>query len=156
MRKKDCNITPFVQSSPRLNDQSSSGNRAKVLQRSRTTVREKDVQLDSHQRCDQGYRKYHRFGGDRIDHDVPSYDRSRIGIKDKWRKDVLAQISGSGGKYRMGNPLNSGREDDTESTLSKDQREQAEERRGEGVYEWGRRVHECRQGGEYVEPHLRE
>ena len=49
MRKKDRNITPFVQLSPRLNDQTSSGKGAKILQRSRMTEREKDVQLDSHQ-----------------------------------------------------------------------------------------------------------
>ena len=121
MRKQNCNITLFIQSSPRLNDQTLSGNRARVLQRSRTTVREKDVQLGSHQRCDQGYCKYYRFGGDRIDHDVPSYDRSHIGIEDKWRKDVPAWIGGNGGMCRMGNPLNSGREDDTESTQSKGQ-----------------------------------
>ena len=154
MRKKDCNITPFIQSSPRLNDQTSSGNRAKVLQRSWTTAREKDVQLDSHQRCGQGYRKYYRFSGDRIDHDVPSYDRNRIGIEDKRRKDVPAWIGGSEGMCRMGNPLNSGREDDTENTQSEGQREQVEGRRGEGVSEWGRRVRECRQGGEYVEQRL--
>ena len=151
MRKKDCNITPFVQLSPRLNDQTSSGNGAKVLQRSRTTVREKDVQLDSHQRHVQGYRKYYRFGGDRIDHDVPSYDRNCIGIEDKQRKDDPVQISGSEGMCRMDSLLDSGREDGTESTLSEGQREQAKERQGEGVSEWGRRVHECRQGGEYVE-----
>ena len=108
MRKKDCNITPFVQSSPRLNDQTLSGNGTKVLQRLRTTVRETDVQLDSHQQCAQEYRKYYRFSGDRIDHDVPSYDRNRIGIEDKWRKGVLAQIGGNGGMCRMGSPLNSG------------------------------------------------
>ena len=125
MRKKDCNITPFVQSSPRLNDQTPSNDGARVLQRSRTTVREKDVQLGSHQRCDQGYCKYYRFGGDRIDHDVPSYDRSRIGIKDKQRKDVPAQIGGNGGMCRMGNPLDSGREDDTKSTQSKGRQGQA-------------------------------
>ena len=108
MRKKDCNITPFVQSSPRLNNQTSSGKRAKVLQRSWTTAREKDVQLDSHQRCVQGYRKYYRFGGDRIDHDVPSYDRNCIGIEDKRRKDVPVQIGGSEGMCRMDNPLDNG------------------------------------------------
>ena len=108
MGKKDCNITPFVQSSPRLNEQTSSSNRARVLQRSRTTAREKDVQLGSHQRRDQGYRKYYRFGGDRIDHDVPSYDRSHIGIEDKRRKDVPARIGGNGGTCRMDNPLDSG------------------------------------------------
>ena len=49
MRKKDRNITPFVQLSPRLNDQTSSGKGARILQRLQTTEREKDVQLDSHQ-----------------------------------------------------------------------------------------------------------
>ena len=93
MRKKDCNITPFVQLSPRLNDQASSGKGTRILQRLWTTVREKDVQLDSHQRHVQGYRKYYRFGGDRIDHDVPSYDRNHIGIEDKWRRDVPVWIS---------------------------------------------------------------
>ena len=95
----------------------------RVLQRSQTTAREKDVQLDSHQRRVQGYRKYYRFSGDRIDHDVPSYDRNCIGIEDKRRKDVPAWIGGSEGMCRMGNPLDSGREDDTESTLSEGQRE---------------------------------
>ena len=156
MRKKDCNITPFVQLSPRLNDQTLSSDGAKVLQRPRTTAREKDVQLDSHQRCVQGYRKYYRFGGDRIDHDVPSYDRNHIGIEDKQRKDVPVRISGNEGMCRMGNPLNSGREDDTESTLSEDQRERVEERQGKGESEWGKRVHECRQGDEYVERRLGE
>ena len=151
MRKKDCNITPFVQLSPRLNDQTSSGNGAKILQRSQTTVREKDVQMDSHQRCVQGYHKYHRFGGDRINHNVPSYDRNHIGIEDKWRRGVPAWISGNGGTCRMGNPLDSGQEDDTKSIPSEDQQEWVEERQGEEVPEWGKRVHECCQGGEYVE-----
>ena len=135
MRKKDCNITPFVQSSPRLNDQTSSGNGTKVLQRLRTTARETDVQLDSHQRCAQGYRKYYRFSGDRIDHDVPSYDRNHIGIKDKRRKGVLVRIGGNGGMCRMDNPLNSGREDDIESTPSEGQRERVEGCQGKGVPE---------------------
>ena len=91
-------------------------------------MREKDVQLDSHQRRVQGYCKYYRFGGDRIDHNVPSYDRNHIGIEDKRRRDVLVQISGNGGTCRMDNPLNSGREDDTENTLSGDQQEWDEER----------------------------
>ena len=154
MRKKDCNITPFVQSSPRLNDQTSSGNGTKVLQRSWTTARETDVQLDSHQRCAQGYCKYYRFGGDRIGHDVPSYDRNRIGIEDKQRKDVLARIGGNGGMCRMDNPLDSGREDDIESTLSEGQRERVEGHQGEGVSEWGKRVCKCHQGGGCVEPCL--
>ena len=156
MREKDCNITPFVQSSPRLNDQTSRNDKARVLQQSRTTAREKDVQLGNHQRRDQGYRKYYRFGGDRIDHDVPSYDRSHIGIEDKQRKDVPARIGGNEGMCRMGNPLDSGREDDTESTRSKGQQGQAEEHRGEEVSEWGRRVHACRPGGECVERRLGE
>ena len=151
MRKKDCNITPFVQLSPRLNDQTLSGNGAKVLQRSQMTAREKDVQLDSHQQHVQGYCKYYRFGGDRINHNVPSYNRNRIGIKDKQRKDVLAWIGSNEGMCRMGNPLDSGREDDTESTLSEGQQEQVEGRQGKGVFKWGKRVHECHQGGEYVE-----
>ena len=150
MRKKDCNITPFVQLSPRLNDQTPSGNGTKALRRSRTTAREKDVQLDSHQRRAQGYRKYYRFGGDRIDHNVPSYNRNHIGIEDKWRKGVPAQIGGNGGMCRMDNPLDSGQEDDTESTPSKGQREQVEEHQGEGVLKWGKRECGCHQGVEYV------
>ena len=118
-----------------------------VLQRSQTTVRETNVQLDSHQRHGQGYRKYYRFSGDRIGHDVPSYDRNRIGTEDKQRKDDRARIGGSGGKYRMGSPLDSGQEDDIESTPLGDQREQVKGRRGEGVLEWERRVCACHQGG---------
>ena len=140
MRKKNCNITPFIQLSPRLDDQSSRSNRAKVLRRSQTTVRETNVQLDSHQRRGQGYRKHYRFGGDRIGHDVPSYDRNHIGIEDKRRKDGQAQIGGSGGKCRMDSPLDSGREDDIESTPLGDQREQVEGRQGEGVRSEERRV----------------
>ena len=125
MRKKNCNITPFVQSSPRLNKQTPRGDRTKVLQRSRTTARETDVQLDSHQRRAQGYRKYYRLGGDRIEHDVPSYDRSRIGTEDKRRKDGQVRIGGNGGRCRMDSPLNSGQEDDTENTRLKGQQGQA-------------------------------
>ena len=113
-------------------------------------MRETDVQLDSHQRRGQGYRKYHRFGGDRIDHDVPSYDRSRIGIKDKQRKDGQAWISGNGGKCKMDSPLNSGREDDIESTPLGGQWEQVEGRQGEGVLEWERRVCAYHREGECV------
>ena len=123
MRKKDHKITPFVQLSPRLNDQTSSGKGARILQRSRTTEREKDVQLDSHQQHVQGYRKYYRFGGDRINHDVPSYDRNHIGIEDKRRRGVLVWISGNEGMCRRGSPLNSGRDDDTESIRSEGQLE---------------------------------
>ena len=150
MREKNCNITPFVQLSPRLNKQTPRGNQTRVLQRSRTTVRETDVQLDSHQRRAQGYRKYYRLSGDRIDHNVPSYDRSRIGTKDKRRKGGQVRIGGSGGRYRMDSPLDSGREDDIERTPLRDQREQVEGCQGEGVLEWERRVYACHQGGECV------
>ena len=135
MRKKNCNITPFVQLSPRLDDQPSRSNRTKVLQRLRTTVRETNVQLDSHQRRGQGYRKHYRFGGGRIGHDVPSYDRNRIGIEDKRRKDVPVRRDGSGGKCMKDSPLDSGREDDIENTLLGDQRGQVEGCQGEGVPE---------------------
>ena len=94
--------------SPRLNDQTSSDEGARILQRSRTTEREINVQLDSHQQHVQGYRKYHRFSGDRIDHDVPSYDRNYIGIEDKWRRGVPVQIGGNEGTCRRGSPLDSG------------------------------------------------
>ena len=110
-------------------------------------MRETNVQLDSHQRRGQGYRKYYRFSGDRIGHDVPSYDRNRIGIEDKRRKDVPVRIDGSGGRCMMDSPLDSGREDDIESTQLGDQREQVGGRRGEEALEWGRRVHACHRGG---------
>ena len=61
------------------------------------------------------YCKLHRCGGDRINHDVPSYDRSHIGVKDKWRRGDLEQIGGNGDRYRRGSPLNSSRKDDIES-----------------------------------------
>ena len=147
VREKNCNITPFVQLSPRLDDQTSRSNRAKVLRRSQTTVRETNVQLDSHQRRGQGYCKYYRFDGDRIGHDVPSYDRNRIGSEDKRRKDVPVRINGSGGRCMTDSPLDSGREDDIESTQLVDQQERVEGRRGEGALEWGRTVHACHQGG---------
>ena len=107
VREKNCNITPFVQLSPRLDDKTSGGNRAKDLQRSWMTVRGKDVQLDSHQQRAQGYCKLHRCGGGRIDHDVPSYDRSHIGVEDKWRRGDPEQIGGSGDRYRRGSPHDS-------------------------------------------------
>ena len=64
------------------------------------------------------------------------------------------QISGNGGMCRMDNPLDSGREDDIESTPSEGQREQVEERQGGGELEWGKRVCECRRGGRCAEPYL--
>ena len=107
MRKKNCNNTPFVHLSPRLNDQTPSGDRVRILQRSWMTARETDVQLDSHQRRAQEYRKWYRFGGDRIDHNVPSYNRNRIDSEDKRRKDVQGRISGSEGTYRRDSPRDS-------------------------------------------------
>ena len=108
MRKKDRNITPFVQLSPRLNDQTLSDEGARILQRSRMTEREINVQLDSHQQHVQGCCKYHRFGGDIINHDVPSYDRNYIGIEDKQRRGVPVRIGGNEGTCRRGSPLDSG------------------------------------------------
>ena len=115
VREKNHNITPFVQLSSRLDDKTSSGNRPKDLQRSRTTARGKDVQLDSHQQRAQGYCKLHRCSGDRIDHVVPSYDRSHIGAEDKWRRGDPEWKGGNGDRYRRGSPLNCGQEDDIES-----------------------------------------
>ena len=121
IREKNCNITPFIQLSPRLNDQTPSDNGPRDLQRSQMTARGKDVQLDNHQRCTQGYCKLHRCGGGRIDHNVPSYDRSHIGVEDKWRKGDLEWIGGNGGRYRRGSPHDSGREDDIENIWLGDQ-----------------------------------
>ena len=64
------------------------------------------------------------------------------------------RIGGNGGKCRMDNPLDSGREDDIESTPSEGQREQVKERQGEGELEWGKRVCECCRGGECAVPYL--
>ena len=115
IKEKNRNITPFIQLSPRLNDQTSCGNRPRDLQRLQTTARGKDVQLDSHQQCAQGSCKLHRCDGDRIGHDVPSYDRSHIGVKDKWRRGDLERIGGNGDRYRRGSPHDSDQEDDIES-----------------------------------------
>ena len=108
VREKNCNITPFVQLSPRLDDKTPSGNRPRDLQRSQTTARGKDVQLDSHQRRAQGYCKLHRCNGGRIGHDVPSYDRSHIGVEDKQRRGGPERIGGSGDRYRRGSPHDNG------------------------------------------------
>ena len=79
------------------------------------TERGKDAQLDNHRQHDQGYCKLHRCSGDRIDLDVPSYDRSYIGIKDKQRRGDPEQIGGNVGRCRMGSPLDNDQEDGTES-----------------------------------------
>ena len=106
IRKNNCNITPFIYLSPRLNDQTPSDNRTRDLQRSWMTTRGKDVQLDNHQQHAQEYCKLYRCGGDRIDHDVLSYGRNCIGIKDKQRRGDLEWIGGNVGRCRMGSPLN--------------------------------------------------
>ena len=108
IRKNNCNITPFIYLSPRLNDQTPSDNRTRDLQRSQMTVRGKDVQLDNYQQRAQGYCKLHRCGGDRISHNVPSYDRNHIGIEDKQRRGDPEWIDGSGGRCRRDSPHDSG------------------------------------------------
>ena len=51
---------------------------------------------------------FHRYGGGRIDHNVPSCGRNYIGPKDKWRKGVLEQIGDSGDKCKRDIPHDSG------------------------------------------------
>ena len=135
VREKNCNITLFVQLSPRLDDKTPSGNRPRDLQRLWTTVRGKDVQLDSHQQCAQGYCKLHRCSEGRIDCDVPSYDRSHIGAEDKQRRGDPERIGGSGDRYRRGSPHDSGQEDDIESTQLMGQQGLYEELQDEEVPE---------------------
>ena len=143
MRKKNRNITPFIHLSPRLNDQTSCCERARILQRLRTTEKGKDVQLGNHQRRAQGYCKLHRCSGDRIDCNVPSYDRNHIGVEDKWRRGDPEWIGGNGGRYRRGSPHNSGREDGIESIQLGGQQEQGKELLDKEAPEWGRREPEC-------------
>ena len=95
--------------------------------------RKRNIQLDSHQQHVQGYCKYYRFGGDRINHDVPSYDRNHIRIEDKQKRDVPVWISGNEGMCRRGNPLDSGRDNDTENTRSEDLQERVKAHQGEEV-----------------------
>ena len=151
VREKNRNITPFIQLSPRPDDKTSSGNRAKDLQRSQTTARGKDVQLDSHQQRAQGYCKLHRCGGGRIDCDVPSYDRSHIGAEDKQRRGDPEQIGGSVDRYRRGSPHDSGREDDIESIWLEGQQGLDKELLDEEVPEWERREPGYHLGVRYVE-----
>ena len=77
--------------------------------------------------------------------------RSKVKRK---RNSVPAWIGGNGGMCRMDNPLDSGREDDIESTPLESQQERVEGCQGEGVLEWGKRVCECHRGGGCVEPCL--
>ena len=114
-------------------------------------MRGKDVQLDNHQQCAQGYCKLHRCGGDRINHNVPNYGRNHIGIEDKWRKGDLEQIGGSGGMCRRNSPHNSGREDGTESIQLRDLQGQDEGHQGEEVPEWVKREPACHWGVRCVE-----
>ena len=72
------------------------------------TERGKDVQLGNHQQRAQGYCELHRCGGDRIDRDVPSYDRNCIGVEDKQRRGDPERIGGNGDRYRRGSPHDSG------------------------------------------------
>ena len=65
-------------------------------------------QLDNHQQHAQEYCKFHRCGGDRINHDVPSYDRNHIGIEDKQRRGDPEQIGGNRGRCRRDSPHDSG------------------------------------------------
>ena len=59
-------------------------------------------------------------------------------------------IGGNGGMCRTDSPLDSGREDDIESTPLGGQREQVEGHQGKGVPEWEKRVCASHQGGECV------
>ena len=86
----------------------------------------------------------HRCGEDRICHDVPSYGRNRIGTKGKQRKGDPEWIDGSGGRYRWGNPHDSGQEDGNESTQS------------EGGHKWVMRGPECHCEVGYVGQHHEE
>ena len=151
IRKNNCNITPFIYLSPRLNDQTPSDNRTRVLQRLWMTARGKDVQLDNHQWHAQWYHKLHRCSGDRIDLNVPSYGRNHIGIKDKWRKGDMEWIGGNGGMCRRDSPHNSGQEDGTESIWLKDLQGQDKECQGEEVLEWVKREPKCHWGVGCVE-----
>ena len=117
------------------------------------TARGKDVQLDSHQQCAQGYYKLHRCDGDRIGHDVPSYDRSHIGVKDKWWRGDPERIGGSGDRYRRGSPHDSGREDDIESIRLRGQQGPDEELQDKEVPEWERREPRYHLGVRYAEQH---
>ena len=110
------------------------------------TGRGKDVQLDNHQQHAQGYCKLHRCSGDRIDHDVPSYDRNCIDVEDKQRRGDPEQIGGNGDRYRRGSPLNSDQEDGTENIQLKDLLGQGKVHSGEEVPEWVRRELKCHWG----------
>ena len=78
-------------------------------------------------------------GGDRIDCDVPSYDRNCIDVEDKQRRGDLEWIGGNGDRYRRGSPLDSDREDGTKSIWLKDLLGQGKVHSGEEVPEWVRR-----------------
>ena len=114
-------------------------------------MRGKDVQLDNHQQHAQGYHKFHRCGGGRINHDVPSYDRSHIGVEDKQRRGDLEWIGGNGDRYRRGSPHDSGQEDGIKNIWLRGQQEQDEELQDKEVPEWERREPRCHLGVRCVE-----
>ena len=95
----------------------------------------------------------HRCNGDRIGHDVPSYDRSHIGVEDKQRRGDPEWIGGSGDRCRRGNPHDSGREDDIESIRLEGQQGLDEELQDEEVPEWERRETGYHLEVKYVEQH---
>ena len=115
------------------------------------TARGKDVQLENHQQHAQGLHKFHRYGEDRINHNVPNYGRNCIGVEDKWRKGDPEQIGGSRGKCRRDSPHDSGQEDGTKSIQLKDLQGQDEGHQGKEVPEWVKREPVCHWGVECVE-----
>ena len=81
----------------------------------------------------------HRCSGGRIDHDVPSYGRSHIGIEDKQRKDVPEWIGENGDRCRRGSPHDSGQEDGIENTRLQDLQGLSKECQGKEGPEWVKR-----------------
>ena len=114
-------------------------------------MRGKDVQLDSHQQRAQVYCKLHRCSGDRISHNVPSYDRSHIGVEEKQRRGDPEWRGDSGDRYRRGNPHDSDQEDDIESIRLEGQQGLDKELLDEEVPEWERREPGYHLGVGYVE-----
>ena len=99
---------------------------------------------------------FHRHGGGRIDHNVPSCGRNHIGPKDKWRKGVPEQIGDSGDKCKRDIPHDSGREDGIGSTWLRDQQVLGEEHQDKEGPEWVKRGCKCYWGVRCVGQHLKE